>query len=274
MLSMLALSLMLCRTAAAESIAAEVDEMLYGPRAATSRSADGFGEPELRASVGVGLVSVPEFEGSNKNKARFLPMVDIRYDRFFLSWSKGLGFDAYDDGVWTISPALRYRFGRDEGDSRLLKGMGDFDDGAEIGARVSWHPHAVGLGLNAFHGLGPAKGYTLDFGAFHRRQLFEPLSLTVGASVMYADSGYNRQHFGVTRSQSAASGYRAYDPGGGFKHCAVRGGLSWELTPLASLDVFGQFKKLTGPAADSPLVKQGSNEQFMGGLSLNLHFGR
>jgi len=274
----LVLSLLLCRTAAAEPIAVQVDEMLYGPQTTAAPwigtgTDSGPRETRLRASVGVGVVSVPEFEGADKNETKFLPMVDISYDRFFLSWTKGLGMDAYSDDTWTVSPALRYRFGRDADDSPLLRGMGDIDDGAEIGGQISWHPYSVGLVLNAFHGLGDAKGYTIDIGAVHRRQLFDPLTLTVGASAMYADSKYNQQHFGVTGKQSAASGYRAYEPDGGFKHCAVHGALSWELTPVVTLDVFGQFKKLTGPAADSPLVKAGSNEQFMGGVSLNLSLG-
>ena len=277
----LILSLLLCRTAAAEPIAAQVDEMLYGPQTATTSTAtasawngaDDSGTPELRASVGVGVVSAPEFEGSDKNDARFLPMVDIRYDRFFLSWTKGLGMDAYSDDTWTISPALRYRFGRDEDDSRLLRGMGDIDDGVELGGQISWHPYAVGVVMNAFQGLGSAKGLTVDVGAVHRRQLFDQLALVAGASVMFADSSYNRQYFGVTRSQSVTSGYDHYNPGSGVKHWAVKGALSWEITPIVTMDVFGQFKKLTGPADDSPLVKAGSNEQFLGGVSLNLSLG-
>jgi len=278
-ISALALSLLLCRAAAAEPIAAQVDEMVYGPKtAASSPSWEGgsdnySGSPELRASVGVGVVSAPEFEGSDKNDARFLPMMDIRYDRFFLSWTKGLGLDAYSDDTWTISPALRYRFSRDEDDSRLLRGMGDVDDGVELGGQISWHPYAVGLVLNAFQGLGDAKGLTVDLGAVHRRELFEELDLTVGASVMFADSHYNDQFFGVSRKQSASSGYETYSPGSGIKHWAVRGALSWELTPVIDLAVFGQFKKLTGPADDSPLVRAGSNEQFLGGVSLNLSLG-
>ena len=258
--------------------------MVYGPPKTTTSttpstswekggSGDYSGSPELRASVGVGVVSAPEFEGSDKNDANFLPMVDIRYDRFFLSWARGLGMDVYSDDIWTISPALRYRFGRDADDSRLLRGMGDIDDGVEIGGQISWHPYAVGLVLKAFQGLGNAKGMTIDLGAVHRRQILDPLHLVVGTSVMFADSNYNEQFFGVSRKQSASSGYRTYSPGSGVKHWAVHGALSWELTPVINLDVFGQFKKLTGPADDSPLVKAGSNEQFMGGVSLNLSLG-
>lgn len=277
-ISALILSLLLCRTAAAESVGAEVDRMVYGPKMTSwNESGGGYspaGTPELRASVGVGVVSAPEFEGSDKNDAKFLPMADIRYDRFFLSWTKGLGYDVYTDDTWTVSPALRYRFGRDEDDSRLLHGMGDVDDGVELGGQVSWHPYAVSLVLNAFQGLGNAKGMTIDIGAVHRRQLFDPLTLTVGTSVMFADSKYNQQFFGVTHKQSTSSGYDNYSPGSGVKHWALHGGLSWELTPIVTLDVFGQFKKLTGPADTSPLVKAGSNEQFLGGVSLNLSLGK
>ncbi|MDR1044821.1 MAG: MipA/OmpV family protein [Candidatus Adiutrix sp.] len=249
---------------------AQSDEELAGQNAVLDNAR---GE-NWRVSLGLGLMSAPEFEGSDKNEAKFVPVIDVRYGRFFLSGAQGLGFEAVSTRDWTLAPSLKYRQGRDQDDSDLLRGLGDVDGGAELGAVLSWHPSDLAFFLGAYHGLGRARGLTAELGALYSTPLSEKLRATLGASLMLADSDYNQAYFGISREQSLRSGYRAYEADGGLKHVAVSASLAYELAYDLNLGFFAEYKRLVGPAADSPLVERGSEKQFSGGLSLGFKFGQ
>lgn len=272
----LALSCFAMEAQAGDSVSIKANEATYDLAGDDSYNDQGEAgsDPSFRASVGVGVISRPEFVGSDKNTAQALPMINISYGQFFLSSTRGLGYNIISNDTWSVAPTLNYRFGRDQDDSDLLRGLGDVDGGAELGGRISWHPFPVALVLDARHGLGQAKGYTLDLAAVHSRRLTDSLRGTVSLSTMYTDRKYNQDYFGITRDQSVLSGYRQYRPSGGIEHVAGLASLSWSINETFSLSGFGEYKKLVGPAADSPLVERGSTNQLIGGLTFNVNFGQ
>ena len=238
----------------------------------------------LTGSVGLAVSARPEFEGSDRYKALVLPMADLRYGPVFLSMTQILGLNSPGLGVnlvsapgWTAAPAVRYRWARKEKDSALLRGLGDIDDGIEAGGVIQWQPGPAGLSLRVFQGLGRLEGLTAELEANYGAVLAGGLKGSVRLSAMFADSKYNRCYFGITPAQSdrsAALGHRysAYDPGAGLKHAALYGALGYDLTESLELGFSAEYKRLAGPAADSPLVKRGSANQFMSSVSLSFNF--
>jgi outer membrane scaffolding protein for murein synthesis (MipA/OmpV family) len=226
----------------------------------------------LSGSLGLAVTARPEFEGSNRYKAQLLPVVDLSYGPVFLTMGQGLGLNLVSAPGWTVAPALRYRWARKEKDSDLLKGLGDLKDGVEAGGVIRWQPGPAGLSLKVFQGLGRVDGLTAELGADYGTVLAEDLKGSVGLSAMFADRKYNQCHFGITPAQADKSGYEAYDPGAGLKHVAVSGSLSYALTEHLGLGLWTQYKRLTGPAADSPLVERGSADQFLSALSVSFNF--
>jgi len=223
-------------------------------------------------SLGAGVAAVPEFEGSDRYMVKALPVVNFSYGPVFLSMGKGLGVNLVPAPGWTVAPALRYRGAREENDSDLLSGLGDIEDGVEAGGVIRWQPGPAGLGLKVYQGLGRVKGLTAEMEADYGAVLTYRLRGSVSLSAMFADRRYNLDHFGVTPAQSNKSGYTAYDPGAGFKHAAVSGNLVYALTEHLWLGFLAGYKRLTGPAADSPLVERGSADQFMSALSVGFNF--
>jgi outer membrane protein len=67
---------------------------------------------------------------------------------------------------------------------------------------------------------------------------------------------YNQTQWGVNASQSAASGFRQYSPGGGIN--AVDLGLTWVhlLNRKWSVTTSGQVTRLVGDAGGSPIVQR------------------
>ncbi|MDR0550170.1 MAG: MipA/OmpV family protein [Deltaproteobacteria bacterium] len=251
--------------------AQQTDDLELGRRAATAEPPQGLSASQLKISLGAGLISAPEFEGGKKYEVRVLPVVELAYDRLFLSLSKGLGFRVIDDGTFTVAPSIRYWSGRDENDSHLLKGLGDVDDGLAAGAMLSYSPGDLTIFLNGYHGLGDADGLTLEAGAAVTHQFLENLHASAEISTMFADEDYNQRYFGINAKQARDSRYRVYHADSGFKHVALGGTVSYSLTKSINLGLFGEYKLLTGPAADSPLVKRGSKNQISSGLMLGFN---
>jgi outer membrane scaffolding protein for murein synthesis (MipA/OmpV family) len=223
-------------------------------------------------SLGAAVAAMPEFEGSNRYEAAARPMVNLNYGPVFLSTGQGLGVNLVSAPGWTVAPALHYRWARREKDSDLLKGMGGIEDGVEAGGVIRWQPGPAGLGLNVYQGLGRLEGLTAELEADYAAALTGDLTGLAGLSAMFADHKYNLCYFGVTPEQSLKSGYGEYDPGTGLKHAAVFGALNYALTDHLGLSLLAQYRRLTGPAADSPLVERGSANQFISALSVSFIF--
>lgn len=222
-----------------------------------------------RVSLGAAMIVMPEYEGSNKHKFTAAPIIEYDQGRFFLSAFNGAGLRVINGPSFQMGPLVKYRPGRDQDDSDDLKGMGDISGGAEAGLFVNWQiVEQVGLKTEVMHGLGSAKGFTADLSLNYNHQLTEDLNFGLGLGGRYADRKYNEEHFGVSERQSRKSKYEAYKPGGGIKHVATQAVFSYGLTDSLQLGVFGEYKRLTGPAADSPLVKRGSPNQLSSGLAL------
>ena len=153
---------------------------------------------------------VPDFEGGDSYDIRPLPIVDLRYGRFFLSSAQGLGYNVIQTSHWTVAPSVNYVFGRDESDSPLLAGMGDVEGGVSAGGVVGFSYDRLSLIMDVDVGIGDLEGTTVGLGAFYSLPIGDLLSARFGLGTQYADSDYNRARFGVSHEQAARSGYAVY----------------------------------------------------------------
>lgn len=225
--------------------------------------------PEWTVSLGGGAMTRPEFEGSDKYVVRFLPILHAEYKgRVFLSSADGLGIYAFRGPLWNLGAVVKYNPGRKENSSRLLSGMRDIDPGAEIGAFATWTPAPFFVRLEALAGTGDVEGLQATASVGHSMILLSRMQWTNSLGATYTDDTYNNTFFGVDSGQSLRSGYQRYDADAGIKSVQFGSRLSYQITTEISATAFGEYKRLTGPAADSPLVKAGSENQGMFGLGL------
>ena len=227
-------------------------------------------------SLGGGIAVVPEFEGSDKYEASALPLIEVGYaDRVFLSSTKGLGLYVFKQPTWNAGVVANYNFGRKEKDSDLLKGMGDIDGGAELGGFVEWAPEPFSVMLQVTQGTGDVQGTRATLSLGHKLALSDRLQWGNSVSTTFASSRYNDTFFGISKKQSENSRYRykEYNAGSGIKDAAFSTEITWAITDNISMIALGQYTRLTGPAADSPLVEKGSKNQFMAGLGFVYSFG-
>jgi MipA family protein len=232
-------------------------------------------------SVGLGLVSTPEYEGASKRASSVLPDLNIKYGtRDFGSISlgskaRGLSWTMVDQEAYSFGIGLQGDGGRVDnkngtawrpGSKRLL-GMGEIKPSVELTA----FGHVV-LGvpfiLQIAKGLGDGKADSKDFsikGPGGARielsseipfEVTKSLSLSVSPSVSWADSKFTQAYFGVTPEQAARTGFAAFKTKAGIRSVGLGLGANYKLSPQWSVNAFANYSQLHGDAGKSPLVQK------------------
>jgi MipA family protein len=243
-------------------------------------------------SVGLNLVSTPEYEGAKKTASGIVPDVNISYktNSFgtfgFGSKSGGLSWTAIDTDDYSLGLSLGSSASRvDTKDGTLFKpgskrlaGMGEIKGGAEFG--VFGHVTAgVPLTFSFVRGSGDGKadaitgnikghgGSRIELGAQIPYQVNSKLGLSLSPNLVWADKKYNQTYFGVTAEQASRSGFKAYTAGAGLKSVGVALGMNYKIDSNWSANATAAFSQLQGDAAKSPLVQNKSQNTFAAGVS-------
>lgn len=232
----------------------------------------------IRLRIGaVGLMQ-PKFEGSKSYEFLALPVFEFAP----LGGPSGPGassaFDVRNlddlsvaiarvDG-FEFGPLAGYRVGRSASDSPRLKGFDDIDGGIVAGAfakytfgpfyaRASYHQHVTGSETGALLRLAAGTVYPVA----------DKVLVKAGAVIDFADSDYMAAYFGVTPTQAARSGLRAFDAGSGLKSVGATLATEYALTPDWTLLASAGYTRLVGSAADSPIVETADRLEFRLGAS-------
>jgi len=219
----------------------------------------------LSGSVGLGVATMPRYEGSPNRRTALAPDLTFSYrtadwghvdlDRNGLGWTF---FDQYDlrAGVLLAGDGGRKdknTSGADfaSGDDRL-RGMGDIRASAEAGVLLGWGP--VGLTYRKSLGQRGHRGAQVDLSATLPIPVTDAFAISLSAGATWADQRYMQAYFGVTPEQSAASGYAVYTPRAGLRKVDLGVGAEYTLTPVVKLRATVGASTLGGDAKDSPIV--------------------
>lgn len=249
--------------------AADVNALTGDPRAEVQPEFDGerFGGfrgklHDWQVVVGGGAMYAPKFEGSKDFEVVPVPFISATINDIVHITPLGLTVDVYKAENFTFSAKGGYDFGRDEGDSRHLRGLGDIDGGGVLGGVIAYQLGPVELKAEIDKTFGGSDGLTGKLGA-EVSHFWGQFIFSAGASATWADENHMESYFGVTRAQSVKSGLAEYDAGAGFK----RIDLTASVTYMASENWFvrGQAELgiLTGDAKDSPIVQKTTQPSVM-----------
>lgn len=246
------------------------------PLATSASATELFGSGPLDLQAGGFVFVKPKYEGSKEYDVIGFPYVapvgvgeggwikfkgtdDVRF-----SLLNYYGFEA--------GPVAGYRFGRDQGDADILRGLGDVDGGLVLGGYVAYRAGPVALFASYNHQVtDDDTGGLLRFGVEGKTEVVPQrlwVTATVGAT--YADEDYMSAYFGVTPLQSLNSGLAEFDASAGIKDIYLQLVGDINLTDRWGLKLIGRYSRLLGDAADSPVVE--SEDQFYGGLGVTYRF--
>jgi outer membrane protein len=222
-------------------------------------------------ALGAGAVSMPEYPGSRGSEIRALPLVSVRYKRFFLGGVPGsgspggLGAYLHDSETWSLGAVVApdVMKPREESDDARLRGLGDIDSTIRAGLFASYHIGWLTLRASAMSDIADNQQGTLatiDAEATYRPS--PRLSLTAGPGLTWANQESMQTFFGINAQQAARSAFAPYTPESGVNSVRVSFGARYLLTPHWSLGARVTAARLQGDAADSPIVEDENQNSY------------
>jgi MipA family protein len=99
------------------------------------------------------------------------------------------------------------------------------------------------------------------------------LTLSAGPRMTFVTVSANDPYFSVNAAQSAASGLAIYTASGGMQSYGFGTMARYEWSPQWATHMFGEYERLAGSAAHSPLVMtRGNPNQVQFGLGVTYSF--
>ena len=216
-----------------------------------------------QATLGAGVMQVPEYPGSDENRTQALPLVSVRYKRFFLGGAPGsgspggLGAYLFENDKWSLGAVVapEGRDPRKESDDERLRGLGDIDASIRGGLFTSYRIGWLRLGASVLTDVGDKQGGTIaNLDAEFTYRPFPKLILSGGPGVSWTDDEYMQTYFGITGEQAARSAFSQYTPASGVSTVRLSFGAQYLLGSNWFLGARVTAAQLQGDAADSPIV--------------------
>lgn len=233
--------------------------------------ADNANEPSV--TVGGGLGVGPLYEGSSHYAA--FPSLKLKavlptqeWGTFSAAFPEGLRWDLPGLSPFGFALLIGYDQCRKErihtldGRDDYLRGMGNLDSTALVGAEAYWTLPAGRLfvrGLRSsdnrnYGGERLGKTAYLEAGFATAYALSSTLTLDSTLYGTWSNENDMMARFGVTAQQAARTQFEEYHPGGGMRDVTLKLGLTWQWQPQIALEGGVKTYALVSDARNSPLT--------------------
>lgn len=247
-------------------------------QACVAEDGDKIASAPIAFNLGVGVTRSPDYEGAAKQRLNNFPVVSVLYKTdagvFMIGGDASAPANNTPLFSWTLADPQHYSAGlsidydggrRDDrrgtalrSGSPHLRGLGNLAGTIEYGAFGSY---TIGIATpdlalrTAPSGQGHG-GTIVDLSVDLAIPIDKTLTVTASPIVTWVSSRYMQRYFGVTPTQSAASGFRAYAPEGGIKSYGLA--ISANLQVTKHWVVVGNLaaSRLRGQASASPIVER------------------
>jgi len=245
--------------------------------------------PDWIVTIGAEGRIIPAFPGAADKKLGWsaLPLFSIRQAGTppdFFGPRDSFGFNIINSGMFQFGPAVQFVNRRKTSDYAELNGLADVDYAAQVGAFANFWPLPwLRLRGEVRQGIGGETGVTGDIFL----DAVVPIgqwTLSAGPRMTLQTAAATSPYFTITAAQAVAANalqpglapLAAYNAGGGLYSYGAGTQLQYVFNPTWTAHAFVEYQRLTGSAADSPLVTQrGSANQLTYGLgatySFNMH---
>jgi outer membrane protein len=240
--------------------------------------------PDWIVSIGIEGRIVPAWAGASETKFSVtgFPLFGIRKAGTppdFFGPRDSFGFPVVDFGQLKLGPAVRLIWKRDASSYTELNGLGDVNYAIQAGGYADlWLMPWLRLHGEVRQGIGGEIGLTGDV-FLDAVVPIDQWTLSGGTRVTMQTAKAVSPYFSVTAAQSASSvvsglpALPVYNAGGGLYSYGAGTKVQYTFNPQWSTHAFVEYERLTGSAADSPLVIQrGSPNQFTFGLGTTYSF--
>lgn len=219
----------------------------------------------------------PEYPGAKGYAFTFRPIIDIHRagEREWLNLpNDAFNITLYQTGNFRTGVAGDFLQDRTHNDGDALRGLRDIDYTLEFGGFAEYYPAPfLRTRVELLQGVTGADGLAANFMADFIYKPDPRWLFTAGPRLKVVNSQYNSTFFSVNGDEVAASGLPGYHASGGLNSAGVDATARYDVSTRLSLRAFAEWDRLTGDAADSPLVKlRGSEDQFQFGIGAAYKF--
>lgn len=234
-----------------------------GPAFDNARFEPSPAAPAWSLVIGAGAIYAPEYEGSAGLKVSPLPAIIFTYGDWLTIDPSGISVTAFEHEGFSLTGKVGYELGRDEDDADRLKGLGDIDFAATIGAKAAYRWEAFEFYAEVDQTTGGSESLVGKFGAEYTAPVTERFFVSAGISGTLANGKHMQSFFGVTAAQSVASGLREFKAEAALKRVDFSASATYMVTENWLMRGEAGVGMLLGDAADSPIVEKELQPSFM-----------
>ncbi|MGJ8573067.1 MAG: MipA/OmpV family protein [Hoeflea sp.] len=220
--------------------------------------------PGVKFELGGGGILAPTYEGSRTYQVSAFPIVRFGY----LALENGFTLGGGDGQGLSVRPSVRYLVAREAADNPELTGLSDAEAALELGGGLKYASGPYAVFADVRYGATGHKGFVGEFGADYVFRPEENTTLTVGPRVRWASGKYMNTYFSVSAPEAAASGLSVFNAGAGLKSVGMEAVVRHDFNKDWAVEAGVGYDRLTGDAANSPIVSAGSEDQFSGMIGI------
>jgi len=212
--------------------------------------------------TGIATDLQPIYDGSRAYRLIGGPVIDVEYrDLAFASTGEGVGVNILKGAYYRVGVSIAYDRGRIEReDYTNLRGFGNINPAPALkifGSYVLSKDFPMVVRMDARQLIGGANGAVADIGAYMPLPgSSKTLSIFAGPSVTLATHHYLQNEYGVTPSESLASGHPTFDPHSGVDAAGIGISSTKAFGKHWMVNLDGAFSKLLGSAGRSPVTER------------------
>ncbi|GLS24410.1 MipA/OmpV family protein [Marinibactrum halimedae] len=231
----------------------------------------------------LGPALLPEYQGSEDSTV--VPMVVSQFKILNQKIEiEGLTFRSpiYQESAWQFGATAELAFGRDSDiENAQVDTFEEIDFGINVGGYAAHQQNNVFFdGDNLEYQLalfGDASnvhdGFYATTSMIYTLPMMIPWRLEFELESSYANDNYMNTYFGVNPRDAFNSGYDQYTATASFKDITLNTNIGLFINPQWGAFLRLGATHLIGKAKDSPIVRNGSNNQYFVGMGIFYRFG-
>jgi len=256
--------------------AADLEPSQSGPPAAPATYTPAVSDWLI--TIGAEVRAIPAYPGAPTNLHTFIgfPLFVIQKPGdapFFFGGRDSFGAPIINLAQFQAGAVGKLVWPRYQSWYSQLNGLGDVNLAVQLGGFAQYWPVPwLRFRAEIRQGIGGETGQTGDF-FLDAIVPFGQWRLSGGPRATLQSTAAVTPYFNINAAQSAASGLPVYNTSGGFYSYGAGGQLEYFFTPQWSTHAIVEYERITGSAADSPLLTQrGSANQLTFGIGATYNF--
>ena len=215
--------------------------------------------PDMVVTLRAGVQVSPSFFGSDEYELGPDLAARLDYVRFPGGFEYGSSRTVGFRTGWGIQGSFRYIGERKDDD---IEGLDKVDWTAEAGLGLGYEQRSWRAFADVRYGVIGHNTWVGQVGADAIAYPIEGLTLTAGPRLQFGTDNFAQTYFGISAEESMASGLDPYDASGGLLATGIEIGARYLINERWGVEGALTYERLVNDAADSPITRQGSADQY------------